>query len=223
MTAGALRRVIDRAGERAASVERCGMCAGSVGPEHRHIWDEQDQQVICACPACTLLFQREAAGGGRYQLVPTRGSRLPGPSIKELAVPVGLVFFVKRQDGRVFGHYPSPLGTTESEIDAESWRKVEARSPALAGLKPRTEAFLVWTGPRGDGDQQWLVPVDECFRLVALIRRHWTGMSGGSAVWREVARFFDDLGRRFGRPSGSELGVRQRLRPPAASEASGGE
>lgn len=204
MTAGALQRAIGRATQRAAGVERCGMCAGPVGPDHRHVWDEQDGKLMCACTPCSLLFQREAAGGGRYQLVPTHGRRLTGVSADELGVPVGLVFFVKQWDGRVLGHYPSPLGTTESEIDADAWRAVQARSPALAELKPRIEAFLVWTGtPRGDG-QQWVLPVDDCFRLVALIRQHWTGMSGGSAVWRAVAGFFDDLGRRHGRPSGND-------------------
>ncbi|SCF07270.1 hypothetical protein GA0074695_3264 [Micromonospora viridifaciens] len=204
MTAGALERAIRRAGQRATSVERCGMCSGAVGPEHRHVWDEQDGELSCACPPCSLLFEREAAGGGRYQLVPTEGRRLADLSADELGVPVGLAFFVKRRDGRVLGHYPSPLGTTEAEVDADAWRAVEARSPALAELRPRVEAFLVWRGiPRGGG-QQWVVPVDDCFRLVALIRRHWTGMSGGSAVWREIARFFDDLGRRHGRPAGND-------------------
>ena len=201
MTAGALQRAIRRAGQRTAA-ERCGMCAGAVGAAHRHVWDQQDGELMCACTACSLLFEREAAGAGRYQLVPDQGRRLTGPSADELNVPVGLVFFVKQPDGRVLGHYPSPLGTTESEIDAGAWRAVEARSPALAELKPRVEAFLVWTEtPRGGG-QQWLVPIDDCFRLVALIRQHWSGMSGGSAVWREIAGFFDDLGRRHGRPSG---------------------
>ncbi|PSK66294.1 hypothetical protein B0E53_01749 [Micromonospora sp. MH33] len=200
MTAGALQRAIRRAGQRAASVERCGMCAGPVGPEHRHVWDEQDGELVCACMPCSLLFEREAAGGGRYQLVPTQGRRLTGLSADELGVPVGLVFFVKQRDGRVLAHYPSPLGTTESEIDAGAWRAAEARTPALAGLKPRVEAFLVWTGTLAGGGQQWLVPVDDCFRLVALIRQNWTGMSGGSAVWRAITQFFDDLGRRHGRP-----------------------
>ncbi|MEU8262662.1 DUF5947 family protein [Micromonospora sp. NPDC048999] len=198
MTAGALQRAIRRAGARAASVERCGMCAGPVRPEHRHVWDEQDTELVCACQPCSLLFEREAAGGDRYQLVPTRGTQLAGLSADELGVPVGLAFFVKQRNGRVLGHYPSPLGTTESEVDADAWRIVETRSPALAELRPRVEALLVWTGtPRGGG-QQWLVPVDDCFRLVALIRQHWTGMSGGGTVWREIARFFDDLGRRHG-------------------------
>ncbi|MEU5723601.1 DUF5947 family protein [Micromonospora sp. NPDC047738] len=203
MTAGALQRAIRRAGQRAAA-ERCGMCAGPVAPEHRHVWDEQDGELLCACRPCSLLFERESAGGGRYQLVPAHGRRLTDLSADELGVPVGLVFFVKQRDGRVLGHYPSPLGTTESEIDADAWRAVEARSPALAELAPRVEAFLVWTGTQAGGGQQWVVPVDDCYRLVALIRRHWTGMSGGSAVWRAIPGFFEELDRRHGRHSGDD-------------------
>ncbi|GAA2710859.1 DUF5947 family protein [Micromonospora olivasterospora] len=204
MTTGALRRAIHRAARRSAPLERCGMCAAPVGPGHRHVWDEQDAGLLCACPPCTLLFEREAAGGSRYELVPDRRRRLTGLSADELGVPVGLAFFVRQRDGRTVGHYPSPLGTTEAEVDANAWRAVEARSPALAAMRPRVEAFLTWTDTRRGGGERWVVPVDDCFRLVALVRGNWTGMSGGSAVWREIARFFDDLGRRHGRPTDSE-------------------
>jgi hypothetical protein len=37
------------------------------------------------------------------------------------------------------------------------------------------------------------VPIDECFRLVGLIRTHWRGLSGGTAVWAEIGRFFTAL------------------------------
>jgi hypothetical protein len=101
-------------------------------------------------------------------------------------------------------HYPSPLGTTESELPAAAWRTLAARSSALAELRPLVEGFLTWTGHRSGRDQQWIVPVDDYYRLVAVIRRSWKGMSGGSAVWREIAQFFSDLDRRPGpsRPHG---------------------
>lgn len=199
MTAGALRRAIRRAPDRSAALDRCGMCAGPVGPAHRHVLDEGDPTVMCVCTPCSLLFERDAAGGGHYRLIPTRRTRLTGVSVEGLPVPVGLAFFVKQGDGRVLAHYPSPLGTTESEIDAAAWHAVQARSPALAEVKPLVEAFLMWTDQRRGDDEHWILPLDDCFRLVALIRRNWTGMSGGSAVWREIARFFDDLRRQFGR------------------------
>jgi hypothetical protein len=37
------------------------------------------------------------------------------------------------------------------------------------------------------------VPIDDCYRLVALIRTRWRGLTGGREVWEELARFFDDL------------------------------
>ena len=41
----------------------------------------------------------------------------------------------------------------------------------------------------------YLVPIDQCFRLVGIIRMHWKGFTGGTAVWEEIDRFFADLSR----------------------------
>jgi Family of unknown function (DUF5947) len=198
MTAGALQRTIRRAAQRSAKAECCGLCAGVVGAQHRHVLDEQDGSLLCACTPCSLLFERDAAGGGRYQLVPTRRTRLAQVPIERLDVPVGLAFFVQQRDGRVMAHYPSPLGTTEAELTAAAWRTVVAGSSALGELRPLVEGLMTWTGYRSGHDQQWIVPLDDCYRLVAVIRRSWKGMSGGSAVWQEVARFFADLERPHG-------------------------
>jgi hypothetical protein len=190
---GALARVIDRAATRRSDeAERCGLCAAAIGPAHRHLLDERDATALCVCTACTLLFDRDGAGAGHYRLIPVRRTALSAASTAALDAPVGLAFFVKQDDGRVRGHYPSPVGTTEAEVDPGTWRRVERQSPALAALRPRVEAYLVRANPRGR-EEHWVVPVDDCFRLVAVIRRHWTGMSGGGVVWREVARFFHEL------------------------------
>jgi hypothetical protein len=37
------------------------------------------------------------------------------------------------------------------------------------------------------------VPIDDCYRLVALIRQEWRGLSGGTTVWPAVDRFFTEL------------------------------
>jgi len=39
----------------------------------------------------------------------------------------------------------------------------------------------------------YLAPIDECYRLVGLIRMHWRGLVGGALVWGEIARFFAEL------------------------------
>jgi hypothetical protein len=52
--------------------------------------------------------------------------------------------------------------------------------------------------------RQWIVPIDDCFALVGLIRTRWTGLTGGKAAWEAIAAFFDDLDRRS-RPAGREI------------------
>ena len=116
-------------------------------------------------------------------------------STKELGVPVGLAFFVPRSGGTVEAYYPSPGGPTRWEVDAAAWRDVVARCPQLADLAPEVEALLVNT-TRGH-HEHWLVPIDDCFALVAIVRREWRGLSGGARVWPEIDRFFAALTERF--------------------------
>lgn len=189
---GALERAIGRAGSRRVDVERCDLCSEAVPPQHRHVLDTDRGEALCACQACTLLFAQAAASRGHYRLVPQRRLRLPELSTAALGVPVGLAFFVPRPDGGVLAHYPSPMGATQWEVDPDTWRALVATCPELDGIEPEVEALLVNTA-RG-ARQCWLVPIDDCFRLVAVVRREWTGLSGGSRVWPEVERFFDRLG-----------------------------
>jgi uncharacterized protein DUF5947 len=194
----ALERIAARTtARRDRAAHRCGVCAVPIPAEHRHLLDEADG-IACACPACLVLFNRDSGQGGsgqggRYLPVPDRRIRLRPVSTDGLNVPVGLAFFVVRPDGRVVAHYPSPLGSTEADLDAGAWASLVARVPALATLRPRVEALLARANTRTDVDELWLVPIDDCYRLVAAIREHWTGMSGGSAVWQAVAGFFEDL------------------------------
>jgi Family of unknown function (DUF5947) len=188
----ALERVVSRAADRRrGAIERCGVCAVEVPPRHRHLV-EPGGGIACACPACFLLIDRQPEGSGPYRAIPDRRVRLRPVPVEELNVPVGLAYFVPDR-GRVVAHYPSPLGHTESEVDDAAWRAVLARTPALASLQPGLEAFLVRGVVRDGPGEQWLVPIDDCYRLVATVRQHWTGLSGGSAIWTAIARFFDEL------------------------------
>jgi Family of unknown function (DUF5947) len=53
------------------------------------------------------------------------------------------------------------------------------------------EALLV--NRAGGARQHWIVPLDDCYRLVALVRTHWKGLGGGPEVWSHVERFFTEL------------------------------
>jgi hypothetical protein len=199
--AGALDRVIKRSVRpRQAPEERCDLCGAPVAATHRHVLETERQELLCACTACSLLFDQDGAGRGRYRLVPDRRVRLDGQQLLGwLEVPVGLAYFVKSTaEGRVVARYPSPMGATRWELDVATWAALEARLSDLRELRPDVEALLVNTA-RGAAEC-WIVPIDDCYRLVALLRREWRGLSGGSRVWEEVRAFFAGLRESRGSP-----------------------
>lgn len=195
----ALRRVIRRRSATAHPGQRCDLCAGEVGEPHRHLLDVQRDEVLCACRACALLFERDTAGRGHYLLIPQRRRRLSDPGPPTVGIPVGLAFFVARPDGAVVARYPSPAGATRWEVGEETWRRITECWPSVREMSPLVEALLVNTA-RG-ARESWIVPIDDCYRLVALVRREWRGLAGGSTVWPAVDRFFADLAAPRGSPT----------------------
>jgi hypothetical protein len=173
----------------------CELCAAPVVGPHRHLVDLTERALRCACRPCALLFDSDAAG--RYRTVPERrwlltGFTLDDASWESLRIPVEMAFFFHDTGaGRTVGFYPSPAGAVESQLDLATWAGVSAANPVLAHLTPDVEAVLV---NRAGGERTaWLVPIDDCYTLVGLIRTHWTGLAGGPRVWEEISGFLDDL------------------------------
>ncbi|MFI9600436.1 DUF5947 family protein [Streptomyces sp. NPDC052043] len=193
---GALARLIrsSAGGGTAAAGEVCDLCAAPVPGDHRHLYDTAEAEVRCACGPCSVLFAGDGAGGGHHRLVPRRRVRLPRLDTAALGVPVGLVFFVPRADGTVTAEGPSPAGAMRWEVDAATWRRFATGYPELASLEPEVEALLVNTVQ--GLDHHWIVPVDDCFRMVAVVRSEWRGLSGGARVWPAVEEFFAELTER---------------------------
>jgi hypothetical protein len=189
--------------QREAVAERCELCGAPLPSEHRHLLDLEAQDVRCACRPCSVLFDHRAAGGGHYKLIPDRSYRLEGFELddatwEELRIPVDMAFFFHSSRAeRVRAFYPSPLGPTESLLGLEAWDALEQANPVLGDMQADVEALLV-NHARG-ARQHLIVPIDECYRLVAVIRTTWKGLTGGREVWEELARFFDRL-EREGRP-----------------------
>lgn len=78
----------------------------------------------------------------------------------------------------------------------DTWDEIELENPALGEMEADVEALLVNRIGHARGfshPEYYVVPVDECFKLVGLIRSRWQGLAGGTEVWREVARFFEGL------------------------------
>jgi hypothetical protein len=112
-----------------------------------------------------------------------------------LLIPINLAFFCRQSPtGRVVALYPSPAGATESLLPLETWNELVEANPVLGELAPDIEAFLV--NRIGEPREYYRVSMDECFKLVGLIRTHWRGFSGGTKVWEEMAQFFAGLKER---------------------------
>lgn len=195
----ALQRFVRKPRERS---EACELCAAPLAPEHQHLLHLQKRRLICACDACAILF----GGGARqpYRKIPRDIERLhdfvmDDQEWESLLIPINLAYFVHNLGtGRVAAQYPSPGGAMESSLDLEYWSAVVERNPILRQLESDVEALLV--NRISKPPEYYRVPIDQCFRLVGLIRMHWRGLSGGTEVWREIDGFFRRLNELTGGP-----------------------
>lgn len=195
----ALRRFV----RKRAPVEVCEMCSHVLAAEHQHLIEPSTRKLTCACDPCALLFSSD--GETRFRRVPRRIRFLPDFRMTDaqwgaLLIPINMAFFFfSSPEGKVIALYPSPAGATESLLELGAWEEIVEENPILKRMEADVEALLVDRVSRGEGRSEgeyYLVPIDVCYKLVGLIRAHWRGLSGGSAVWEELAEFFADLKRR---------------------------
>jgi hypothetical protein len=84
----------------------------------------------------------------------------------------------------------------ESLLPLDAWNEIVEQNAALNHLRPDIEALLVNRVGHAHElccAEYYIAPIDECYRLVGLIRANWKGLSGGTEVWGEIGRFFTDL------------------------------
>ncbi|MEV7617409.1 DUF5947 family protein [Streptomyces sp. NPDC089799] len=189
------------AGPRPPRPERCELCGTDVsGDGHRHLVEVERRTLVCACPACAMLFDRPGAATGRFRAVPDRylsdpAHRLDASAWDRLQIPVGVAFFFRNAAlDRLVALYPSPAGATESELDPGLWQTVLEATPLAGMLSPDVEALLVH---REDGRTGChLVPIDVCYRLVGRMRLLWQGFDGGAEARAALREFFAEVERR---------------------------
>ncbi len=179
----------------ADGVERCELCSAEIAPVHQHLLDPRKREIACSCDGCAVLFCGQP--GARYLRIPRRiralaGFEMPNLQWESLMIPINLAFFYyDTAGGRVMAMYPSPAGAIESLLSLESWTEITAQHPSLQKMEPDVETFLV--NRVGAAHEYYIVPIDECFHLVGLIRMHWRGLSGGPEVWKHIHAFFASL------------------------------
>ena len=180
---------------RRSAAECCELCSAELSPAHQHLLDPKKHQILCCCDGCAVLFCGQE--GAHYLRVPRRiralsDFQMPDLQWESLMIPINLAFFYRDSAAeKMMAMYPSPAGAIESLLSLESWKEIAAEHPALQEMEADVETFLV--NRVGTKAEYYIVPIDECYRLVGLIRMHWRGLSGGTEVWKEIHHFFSDL------------------------------
>ncbi|HEY2783810.1 MAG TPA: DUF5947 family protein [Fimbriiglobus sp.] len=187
--------VLKRFARRREPEEMCELCSNALDAGHPHLVEPLSQKMLCSCEACAILFSSQQNGLYRRvsrRIVQLTDFRLDDARWDELYLPINLAFFhCSTAAGRVVALYPSPAGAMHSLLSLESWQGLVDDNPILGEFEADVEALLVnRVSPRRD---YYRVPIDECYKLVGLVRSHWQGLSGGSQVWGVIAEFFRDL------------------------------
>jgi hypothetical protein len=181
-------------------MERCELCSTDLASDHPHLLDPRTRKLFCACGACAILFTSQASA--KYKRVPQTirfldNFRLTDLQWASLTIPINVAFFFESSpENRVVALYPSPAGAPESQLPLDMWSEIVAGNPVLAEMEKDVEALLVNRLGPGRGyptPEYYLLPIDECYRLVGLIRSQWKGLSGGAEVWEELEKFFTGL------------------------------
>jgi Family of unknown function (DUF5947) len=197
---GALRQFTRSRRSSVDSAERCELCSAGMAHEHPHLVELTTRAIVCACDPCALLFENAAIR--KYKRVSRHPLRLDEFEITDaqwegLLIPINMAFFFRSSlEDRVIALYPSPAGAVECLLSMEAWREIEQSHSNVMQLKPDIEALLVNRLGRANGlakAEYYIAPIDECYRLVGVIRMHWKGLSGGTEVWAEIGRFFSEL------------------------------
>jgi hypothetical protein len=177
-----------------ATDDKCDLCGAPLLETHQHLLESGRRKLECACEACTILFSSDRQ---KYQRVPRRVRFLPDFQMTDaqwdgLRIPIGVAFlFRDGASGRVAAIYPSPAGPVESQLALETWDEIARENPEVRTLEPDVEGLLVYRV--GTARDHFIVPIDECFKLIGLIRTKWKGFSGGIVVWQEIGKFLETL------------------------------
>jgi hypothetical protein len=183
--------------------ERCDLCNTTIPDDHRHLLHLGERRIVCTCEACWAL----RSGDAEYRPCGMRTVWLDDFDCDDalwarFQIPIALAFLMRSTVSEgVLAFYPSPAGATESELDLCAWDELVTRNPALANLDADAEALVV--NRLAQPHQYAIVPIDQCYALVGLVKSRWEGISGGGALEEAVPTFFAQLRARTTLPTPS--------------------
>ena len=173
--------------------ERCDLCETTVPPDHRHMLNTYERQIVCVCESCWAL----RSGDDDFRPTGTRtlwleDFELPEELWAQFRIPIGLAFFMHSSvTDCIVAMYPSPAGATESELHFETWNRLADMNPVLRDLEPDAEALIV--NRMSDPPVFAIAPIDRCYMLVGIVKMAWEGISGGAGLEDAIQAYFDEL------------------------------
>jgi hypothetical protein len=177
-----------------APAEFCDFCHAHLAETHQHLLEQTNRKLTCACDACAILFSDPRQ---KYRRVPRRVRvlrefRMSDSQWDGMMIPIGIAFLFRNSTlNRVMALYPSPAGAVESLLDLGTWEEIAAENPELHTMESDVEGLLVYRV--GTAREHFIIPLDECFKLIGLIRMKWKGFSGGMEMWQEIGKFLERL------------------------------
>ena len=180
----------------AASTATCELCPIGIGEDHRHLLHLVERRIVCVCETCWSM----RSGDPEFRPPGSRTLWLEDFDIADeiwssFQIPIGLAFLMRSSVSRgVVALYPSPVGATESELELTAWDALCAANPVLDQMEPDAEALIV--NRTADVHQYAIVPVDQCYRMVGLIKSRWEGITGGRGVEEAIGEFFERVRER---------------------------
>ena len=174
-----------------AGTAGCELCPIGIGEDHRHLLHLVERRIICVCETCWSM----RSGDPEFRPPGSRTLWLEDFVMADeiwsaFQIPIGLAFLMRSSvAGAVVALYPSPVGATESELELTAWDALCAANPILDQLEPDAEALIV--NRTTDPHQYAIVPVDQCYSMVGLVKSRWEGITGGRGVEEAVGEFFE--------------------------------
>jgi Family of unknown function (DUF5947) len=174
----------------ARSTATCELCPIGIGEDHRHLLHLEERRIVCVCETCWSM----RSGDPEFRPPGVRTVWLGDFVLSDevwaaFQIPIGLTFLLRSgASGAVVALYPSPAGATESELDLTAWDALCAANPVLERLEPDAEALVV--DRTTDEHRYAIVPTDQAYRLVGLIKASWEGITGGRGVDEAIDAYF---------------------------------
>jgi Fe-S cluster biogenesis protein NfuA len=193
---GPVRVALPAAPAQAHAEGTCELCPLGLSEDHRHLLHLVERRIICVCETCWSM----RSGDPEFRPPGSRTLWLEGFSMPDeiwsaFQIPIGLAFLIHSSVTQgVVALYPSPVGATESELELTAWSALCELNPVLEQLEPDAEALIV--NRTGDEHQYAIVPVDQCYRMVGLVKERWEGITGGRGVEEAIDGFFQTVRER---------------------------